>query len=321
MDKMKKIVIVIPEGNLIVSSVAGTYKLFKAAITHSGKNVELVIAGEQKPQGYLDDYFLIQPSTHWSNIDQTDLIVIPALIDNMNTVVQNNHSLINWLVQQYEKKAILASLCTGSFLLAEAGLLHQKKCTTHWAYSKTFNERYPNVRFQKNNIITEDERIFTSGGAYSFLNLIIYLIERYFTKDIARYLINIFQIDYIRQSQDRFVIFDTQKRHGDQQIISVQNFIEQNYASPIDNEGLAKIAQLGTRTMIRRFKKHTGNTPKQYQQRVRMEAAKDLLITTNKQISEIQYEVGYQDPKFFRAAFSKNTGMLPIAYRRTMVNT
>ena len=316
MDKKLKITIVIPEGNLIVSSVAGAYKIFKAAIDSTHKNVDLLIAGNPQHEKYLDDYFSIVPKIHWCNVETPDLIIIPAMLDEIDSVIVKNKDLIEWLKVNYNKGVSIASLCTGSFLLAEAGLLDQKKCTTHWAYSSEFNDRYSKVNFKNNKIITEDERIFTSGGAYSFLNLIIYLVERYFNKDVARKLINIFQIDYLRESQDRFVIFETQKRHNNSNIIAAQNFIEENYDKTIVVKDIAKIAKLGERTLVRYFKKLTGSTPKQYQNRIKIEVAKDLLQNTNKQISEIQYKVGYADSNFFRQTFLKHTGMTPKQYKK-----
>ena len=316
MDKKLKITIVIPEGNLIVSSVAGAYKIFKAAIDSTHKNVDLLIAGNPQHEKYLDDYFSIVPKIHWRNVETPDLIIIPAMLAEIENVISKNIELIEWLKVNYSKGVSIASLCTGSFLLAEAGLLDQKKCTTHWAYSSEFNNRYSKVNFKNNKIITEDERIFTSGGAYSFLNLIIYLVERYFNKDVARKLINIFQIDYLRESQDRFVIFETQKRHNNSNIIAAQNFIEENYDKTIVVKDIAKIAKLGERTLVRYFKKLTGSTPKQYQNRIKIEVAKDLLQNTNKQISEIQYKVGYADSNFFRQTFLKHTGMTPKQYKK-----
>jgi len=315
MDKLKKVVIALPKGQLVVSSVVGTYQLFSSAIRKSSYDTELIVAGEKRPQKYMDGCFAITPQRHWQDVDRADLIIIPAIEDGLEEALALNAPLMQWLMEQHQKGARIGSLCTGSFLLAEAGLLDGKRGTTHWLFSALFQKKYKRVNFCKNNIITEDDGIFTSGGAFSFLNLIIYLAELFFNKEIAQTLVNVFQIDYHRSSQEQFVLFETQKRHNDEEIVKIQEFIEEQYPSPLQNPQLAKLVNLGTRSMVRRFKAATGNTPIEYLQRVRVEAAKEMLANTNKQITEVQYEVGYNDPKMFREVFSRYTGLLPKQYR------
>ncbi|XOV94354.1 MAG: GlxA family transcriptional regulator [Bacteroidota bacterium] len=322
MDKPDKIVIVVPKGELVVSSMAGSYKLFKSAIEVTDSQVDLLIAGTKKSHSFLDGFFSVTPSIHWNNISKADLIIVPAVKEDIEGALKNNQQLMNWLVSQYKQGAHIASLCTGSFILAEAGLLKSRRCTTHWLFTDQFTKTYRDTNFSKNNIITEDERIYTSGGAYSFLNLIVYLIERFFGKEAALQIISIYQVDKNRSSQDPFVIFNTQKIHHDDDIQKVQDFIESNYERKMMNQELASIAKLGAKTLVRRFKSLTGNTPNEYLQRVRTEAAKDLLVSTQKHISEIQYRVGYSDPKTFRDIFHRYTGLTPMAYRKKyMINS
>ena len=316
MDKLNRIVIVIPNGELVVSSIAGTFKLFQSAIAGHSSKAELIVAGERKNHRYFDGLFTVTPHLDWRKIRKADLIIVPAIKDQISKVLNENKLLMNWLVKQYNKGSHIASLCTGSFLLAEAGLLENKRCTTHWAFTDEFKNRYRNTRFTKNNIITEDDRVFTSGGAYTFLNLIVYLVERFFSKDTARHLISNYLIDYNRINQDPFVVFSSQKNHNDDGIRKVQEYLEKHYHLKVSNEALASEANLGTRTMVRRFKTLCGNTPNEYLQRVRIEAAKDLLSISGKTINEIQFSVGYNDPKTFRNFFLRYTGCSPAEYRR-----
>jgi len=316
MDKLKRIVILVPKGNLIVSAMAGSYKLFKAAIELSGQSIELLLAGEKHDQGYLDDLFFVSPNIHWKEIDYADLIIVPAIKDGLPAAIEANQSLLIWLQKQYQKGAVIGSLCTGVFLLAAAGLVKHKRCTTHWSFGQQFSSMFPESLFQKNNIITEHDRIYTSGGSYSFLNLIVHLIAIYFGREIAIHISKIFLIDYSRTSQEEFVIFNTQKAHQNNAVIKAQAFIEANYFEKLTIEKIADVAKTGNRTLIRQFKKHTGNTPIEYLQRVRIEAAKSLLTNSRDTIGNIQYEIGYNDPKSFRQIFRRYTGYTPMGYRK-----
>ncbi len=316
MAKPIHMVIAIPKGDIVVTSVTGTFKILSTAIGWSTKEVELLIAGTQKRNSYQDGLFQINTSRALKTIEKADLIIVPAVEGHMDTVLGENRTLVKWLHEQYQKGATVASLCTGSFLLGAAGLLHSKRCTTHWLYAEDFQKRFPESIFCKNSIITEEHRILTSGGAFSFLNLIVYLVEIYFGKSIARDIINIYQVDQYRTSQAPFVKFESQKQHQDVPILKVQHFIEVNYDQSISNARLASIGQMSIRSMMRRFKAATGNTPIEYLQRVRIEKAKSLLSETDLMISQIQHKVGYNDPKSFREVFGRYTGSLPTSFRK-----
>ena len=316
MNKIKRIVILVPQGNLIVSAMAGSYKLFKAAIDLSEQPIELLLAGGQNNQGYLDNLFFVSPNIHWEEIEQADLIIVPAIKEKIPEAIEANHALLKWLRKQYENGAVISSLCTGVFLLAAAGLLKNKRCTTHWAFSQQFTAMFPDTVFQKNNIITAHDRIYTSGGSFSFLNLIVHLIAVYFGKEIAIHISKVFQVDYSKSSQEEFVIFSTQKTHQNKNIFKAQEFIEKNYCKKLTIEKIADVAKIGNRTLIRQFRKHTGNTPIEYLQRVRIEAAKNLLVETRKPVGDIQYDVGYNDPKTFRQIFRRYTSYTPMGYRK-----
>lgn len=316
MDNLKSITIVVPEGDLVVSSISGTYKLFKAAIEESQQNVNIFIAAKNGSRKLLDGFVSINPNKRFNQITTTDLIVIPAIKNNLDLALDQNDELLSWLKIQYQNGAHIASLCTGTFLLGKSGLIEGKKCTTHWMFSKKFKELFPNALFRESGIITEDDRIFTSGGAYSFLNLIVYLTQRFFGREISQSLVNVYQIDNYRKTQDEFTIFSSQKDHSVESIKKAQLFIEQNFNKKISNDQIANAAKLGKRTMVRKFKKSSGNTPNEYLQRVRIEKAKELLAGSDKQIAEIQYSIGYNDSKTFRSIFQKTTGKNPSEYRR-----
>jgi transcriptional regulator GlxA family with amidase domain len=207
-------------------------------------------------------------------------------------------------------------MCIGTFLLAGTGLLDGKTCTTHWQFADEFSRLFPAVNLIVDKIITEENNIYTSGGAYSWLNLILYLIEKYAGREIAVQCAKGFQIDIQRTSQSPFIIFSGQKDHEDIAIRKAQDYIEMNIHSRITVGHLASLFALGRRNLERRFKKATGNTVMEYIQRAKMEVVKKSLENTRLGVGEAMDRVGYSDPKTFRIVFKKVTGLSPLQYRK-----
>jgi len=216
---------------------------------------------------------------------------------------------------QYRNGAEIATICTGVYLLASRGLLDGKSCSTHWSVADNFRSRFPNVDLQTDKLITYENGIYTNGGAYSFLNLMLCLVEKYFDRQTAIYCSKVFQIEIDRNSQSEFSIFSGQKLHDDDVIRQAQLFIEKNVSKRISIEALSSQFAVGRRNFDRRFIKATGNTPIEYTQRVKVESAKKAMESSRKTIAEIMYEVGYSDVKAFREVFRKFTGMSPLEYR------
>jgi transcriptional regulator GlxA family with amidase domain len=199
--------------------------------------------------------------------------------------------------------------------LASTGLLTGKHCSTHWVAENLFKRMFPKVNLVTDKIITDEHGIYTSGGAFSFLNFLLYLVEKYYDRQTAIYCAKLFEIDIDRNSQSPFTIFGTQKNHGDETIKEAQVYLENNFKEKISMENLASFYAIGRRNFDRRFKKATGNTPLEYLQRVKIEAAKKNFESTRKSIKEVMYEVGYSDLKAFRTTFKRITGLSPVQYR------
>ena len=312
---MKHLTILVPEGkgnNL--SSIVGPYKIFTRANSFykekTGKNLfKIELAGKTKEVDFYDGLFCVRPQTDINLIKKTNLIIIPSLNHNYKNAVKGNELLIDWIVEQYKLGAEIASICTGAFLLASSGLLNEKTCSTHWAAADTFRTMFPKINLQTDQLITDENGIYTNGGAYSFLNLVIYLIEKYYDRQTAIYCSKVFQIEMDRQSQSSFAIFTGQKMHGDETIKSAQTYIEKTFQEKISIANLTSKFAIGRRTFDRRFIKATGNTPIEYAQRVKIESAKKAFESSRKTINEVMYEVGYSDAKAFREVFRKITGM------------
>lgn len=259
--------------------------------------------------------FRIFPDVSFQEVGHSDLIIIPSVHGDKNKIVAVNQPLLDWVVAQYSQGAAVASLCIGAFLLASTGLLNGRCCTTHWDFANAFREMYPDVTLLEDKIITDENNIYTSGGAYSWLNLIVYLVEKFCGRDMAVTCSKGFQVDFQRVSQSPFIIFSGQKDHEDEAIRTAQEYIETNCHSKITVEELAERLILGRRNLERRFKKATGNTVMEYIQRVKMEAVKKSLETSRLGVNEVMDKVGYTDPKAFRMTFKKVTGLSPLQYR------
>jgi transcriptional regulator GlxA family with amidase domain len=230
-------------------------------------------------------------------------------------VIKANGELIDWISCQYRNGASLASICTGAYLLAAAGLLDGRSCSTHWSAADQLKQLYPKINLQTDQLITDEQGIYTNGGAYSFLNLILYLVEKYYNRETAIFCAKVFQIEMDRQCQSSFIIFNGQRSHSDDLIKKAQQYIESKLDEKISIEHLAASFAIGRRNFDRRFIKATGNTPIEYVQRVKVEAAKKAFETSRKTINEVMYEVGYTDVKAFREVFRRITGMSPLEYR------
>ncbi len=317
---MKHLTIVVPDGENNLSSIVGAYKIFSRANQYwkgTGREelFKIELAGISKKVDFYGGLFTVKPHTNISTIKQTDLIIIPSLNHNYQQAVKGNKLLIDWVAKQYKSGAEIASICTGAFMLASSGLLDGRTCSTHWAAADTFRTMFPDVNLQADKLITDENGIYTNGGAYSFLNLMIYLVEKYFDRQTAIFCAKVFQIEIDRQSQSAFTIFTGQKQHGDEMVKKAQAYIESNLHERISIEHLSSRFAVGRRNFDRRFIKATGNTPVEYSQRVKIESAKKAFENTRKTVNEVMYEVGYADMKAFREVFRKITGMSPQTYR------
>lgn len=322
--KMKHLSIVIPKGRLILDTIIGSLNLFKMANSYSkriGKFDEdlfkIDLIGMEKDPIQIDSLFHVTPTKTLEDVDHTDLIIISSITGNIERDIDKNKPLIGWIKERRIKNdAEVASLCRSAFILAETGLLNGKSCATHWAVHQRFESRYPKIQLLPDRIISEDNGIYSSGGAYSFLNMIIYLIEKYYGRETAIWCSKMAEIEFDRINQNQFVIFNGQKDHDDETIKEVQQYIEENYAEKLSVDGLASKFAISSRTFIRRFKKATLNTPLEYMQRVKIEVAKKRFESTPQNISEVMYLVGYNDEKAFRKTFRKFTGLSPLEYRK-----
>ncbi|WP_244482362.1 MULTISPECIES: helix-turn-helix domain-containing protein [unclassified Rhizobium] len=226
---------------------------------------------------------------------------------------------IAWARAALARGALVCSTCSGSVLLAEAGLLDGCDAASHWSAAELFRDRYTRVRFRPDRILCDsghEGRLLTAGGASSWQDLSLYLIGRYCGSAEAMRAAKIFLIGDRSGGQLPFAAMTRPRQHDDAVIAESQTWIADHYPEPNPVTRMVAQSGLAERTFKRRFTNATGYTPVDYVQAIRIEEAKQMLETTRDSIDGIAAEVGYEDPTFFRRLFKRITSLSPAQYRQ-----
>lgn len=312
---------ILPLYDSTMSSIDSAYQIFSRVndfMRYQGKSraYEIEIAGLEKNTRLNDGMYGVYADKTIYELEKTDVIVILLLCGDFETAILKNKDYVDWVKMQHGNNAEIVCLCVGSFFLASTGLLNGRKCAVHWAAKNDFKALFPDVTIADDAIITDEQGIYTCGGGFSYLNLILYIIEKHLGREISVLASKMFEIDIERKSQNPFAIFIGQKKHGNEVVLKAQNYIENNPAAVISVDDLCEELSVSRRTLERHFKKCTGNSIKEYIQRVKVELAKQQLETGRKTVSEIIYETGYTDIDAFRKVFKKFTDLSPADYRK-----
>lgn len=313
--------------NVLASSVMGTMDIFcQTGATWNyitGKDevtyFDVKITTKDGKPAISRNQAAIQPNNSIREIESTDLIIISSFSD-YNTLSTSSEA-IEWLQEQNQKGSTIAAVCAGAFILAETGLLDGKKATTHWGFADDFRKRYPKIILQPDKIITDEGNLLCSGGCNSYIDLSVYLVERYCGKTIALESSKAILHDPGRNSQVPYRVCQFATDHNDSKIKSIQKWLEENYNQNINMKHLAENFGLSRRSFEKRFKAATGHTPLLYIQRSRVETAKEMLEKGTRTFNEIAFTVGYEDTSFFRKLFKKHTKLLPKEYKAKFCNT
>ncbi len=249
-----------------------------------------------------------------SGVRRSNLVVVPALDPDVPEHLAMNRDVVPWLRRMYMAGADVASVCTGAFLLGEAGLLDGRAATTHWAFQELLASRYPRTEVLPEAILVDQGRVLTSGGATSWLNLVLHVVERALGSEVARASSKMFLIDVNKAPQSAYAMFSPQKLHEDREVLRAQSLIEQHPERVHRVDRLAREVGMSVRSLTRRFRQSTGNSPTEYIQRVKVEAAKRAL-ESGERVSAVADVVGYSDAAAFRRLFARVTGLTPADYR------
>lgn len=257
----------------------------------------------------------LKPEYALEDIEHTDIVILPASgMDLMDSIARRT-ILLSWLRQWHERGAYIAGICTGVGYLAEAGLLDNRKATTHWAVAELFRQRYPRVNWQPEYFVTEDGRACCSGGVYAAIDLSLYLVEKFCGHEIALQTAKSLLVSMPRSRQSGYAVVPLAKPHADDRIRQAEEHLQQHFNHAVSIEVLAERIGMSPRNFIRRFQAATGHLPGEYQQLLRLAAAKELLERDGLPIQTLCARIGYQDVAFFRRIFKRHTGMTPAEYR------
>ena len=248
------------------------------------------------------------------DVEDPDLIVLAGLWD-IEGVLSTHHKAFDWLRMQYDRGAHIATMCTGSFVLAATGLLDGKDATTHWGAADVFRQLFPKVNLKPEQLIVDNGDLYCAGAFTACYDLSLYLVAKYVGYNVAAESAKTLIHDIGRISQTPYSSFNFQRNHTDDSILQMQRKLEKEYSDDFDIDNLAHEAGMSRRTFERRFKTATGDTCMQYLQKVRVEVAKQILEEKKSSFDEVSYEVGYKNSSFFRKIFNKHTGLRPSEYR------
>src|SRR5260221_5831504 len=317
---MKEIVLIIHE-DATLSTVTGAMDMFIHTNSlfqklYKQQPFKIIPAGETPNNQLLQIQSPFVSYCSLNEISHPDLIIVPAFYGDRDMMLKKHQVIINWIKTMHQNGSEVASLCSGIYFLAEAGLLPGRSCTAHWNDMADIVQRYPDVNFLSDMVITDQEGIYTSGGSFSSLNLILYLIDKFCGREVGIWASKMFSLDMDRINQSHFAVFKGQRQHKDDEILKAQTYIEQNHHLQLNIDEIAGHTNMSKRNFIRRFKKATHNTPFEYLQRVKIEAAKKALEKGTQNINLLMYDAGYNDIKTFREVFKKITGLTPQDYKR-----
>lgn len=249
------------------------------------------------------------------DIKRTDIIIVPASGWDVLDRIARNASLVPWLLKWHRRGAYIAGICMGVSLLAESGLLDGRQATTHWAAAEILRQRYPKVLWRPEQFVTEDGRIFCSGGVYASIDLSLYMVEKFCGHEIALQCAKSLLVSMPRGRQSGYSVLPLSRPHSDDRIRQAEEYLQQHFDCGVSIDVLADRVSMSPRNFIRRFKTATGRLPGAYMQMLRMSAAKELLEHGGTAIQDISSKIGYEDIAFFRSLFKRHTGMTPGEYR------
>jgi transcriptional regulator GlxA family with amidase domain len=255
------------------------------------------------------------PDCAINDIKHTDIIIVAAPGWDVLDDIAKNTPLVPWLRKWNDRGAYIAGACTGVAFLAESGILDGRRATTHWGVADIYRQRYPKVNWQTEQFVTEDGRIFCSGGVYASIDLSLYLVEKFCGHEVALQCAKALLLSMPRGRQSGYSVVQLSRPHSDEKIRQAEEYLQQHFDSNISIDSLAQRVGMGPRNFIRRFKAATGRVPGAYIQTLRVSAAKELLEHGSSCIQTVSSKIGYEDIGFFRNLFKRHTGMTPGEYR------
>lgn len=302
----------------LVSATQGLTDLFSIAgrianDLNSKKQIALRVSHWQQLNDSAKITRVFDSHPHLGAAEPTVIIVPPR----MRTPITSDevHHVTKWLRKRHEAGTILCSVCSGAFLLAEAGVLNNRVATTHWTYAPQFANQYPEIKMAADQIVVDDGDIMTAGGLMAWTDLGLTLVDRFLGPTVMSQTARFMVLDPPGREQRFYGSFSPVLNHGDASILKVQHWLQGQIGRTITIPMMAKHAKLAERTFLRRFHKASGFKPTEYFQQVKLIKAREMLELSNKNVDEIAWTIGYEDPGAFRKLFKRIVGLTPGEYR------
>jgi transcriptional regulator GlxA family with amidase domain len=303
----------------VLSTVGAIYR--EMTVGEAGNQVldVKIVGASGKPFRCFGDV-VVEPHAGLDDLDETDVAIVCDMYQPIDAPPHGRYRReIAWLKRMYGKGAIIASVCSGSLVLAESGLLDGLEAAGHWAYREMFRDHYPQVTLRENAILSpagEDDRIVTAGSVNSWQELALHLIARLCGPEHALRTAKIHLLADRTEGQLPFAVMTPRVQKVDAVIGDCQEWIAENYACSNPVARMTAHTGLTPRTFVRRFRAATRYQPIDYVHAIRVEEAKQLLESTCSSVEQIGRLVGYEDPTSFRRLFKRKAGLTPAAYRR-----
>lgn len=243
-----------------------------------------------------------------------DIVILPPNLSGARG--DEAPGLLDWLAAQHRAGTVICSACAGAFWLARCGLLDGRTATTHWALEEEFRAAFPDVTLLSEQILVDENDIVTAGGVMAWIDLGLYIVNRWLGPQIMSATARQLLVDPSGREQRTYRSFRPRLNHGDPTILDIQHWLERQVQTPMTVVAMTARAGMSGRTFLRRFKAATGLAPLEYLQSVRIEQARGLLERTRTPVSEIAWQVGYEDVSAFTRIFRTTTGITPGAYRK-----
>jgi transcriptional regulator GlxA family with amidase domain len=254
------------------------------------------------------------------DVTQTDIVIVPSLVLADGVWRKGRYDpLVAWLAAMHRAGATICSACSGIFLIAETGLFDDRDATVHWGYTGIFRQTYPQVRVHPEKVLVstgERQELLSSGASTSWHDLVLYIIAQHAGATAAQAITRFFAMQTHQDGLAPYLVFDAPRDHGDAVVTAAQDWLNTHHAVANPIAEMVKRSGLAERSFKRRFTAATGLAPIAYVQRLRVEEAKRRLERTRASVDEISWQVGYEDPAFFRRLFRRVTQLSPGDYRK-----
>ncbi len=252
------------------------------------------------------------------SVGTLDLLVISAIWRDPRRVLTKHPSLVPFIRRIAESGAAIAAVGTGSFLLAETGLLRRKAATTHWFWFDEFAKRYPEVDLRRDQLIVQSNNLYCAGSVNSISDLLVYLMGGFYNPEVARRVENQFSPEIRQRFRTTQLGSHMLQEHYDEIVMDLQLYMREKLRAPVSTIDFAGRYGLSERTLSRRFQRATGTTPWQFLLTLRMSEAATLLRTTNLSVTQVAAEVGITDSAHFARQFKKTNQLTPTQYRKAV---